>query len=131
VRRHDTKVATHQRRLCVPLARWVDAVHVEGPVLFVSAQIGADASGVLQPSAELQCLQCFENLRRALHAGHRTVRDVAKLTVYMVHGQCGLAEFRLAAGRFFPDDALPAVSIVFVVALATENILVQIDAVTA
>ena len=57
--------------------------------------------------------------------------DIVKLTVTMVHGKCSLAEYRMSEGQFLASDALPVVSLVFVAALATPNILVQLDAVAA
>jgi len=131
IKRYDCETAARQRRLCVPLARWTNAVEINGPTFFISAQFGADDFGVLLPTAEQQCIAAFKNLQRALTDGGRTALDVAKLTVYMVHGRCGISQYRAAEGRFFPRDALPAVTIIFVPSLATENILVQIEAVAA
>ncbi|KAJ8601583.1 hypothetical protein CTAYLR_005243 [Chrysophaeum taylorii] len=130
-RRIDSDVAAAQRRHCVPLVRWMNAVEVRSPLYLVSAQFGADESGVLLPTAKLQVEGAFANLQRALRDGGRTIRDIAKLTVYLVHGRCSLAEYRTVEARYIPRDALPAVTIVYVVALATENILVQIEAVAA
>lgn len=131
-RRFDDDVAAWQRRLCVPLVRWTNAVEVVSERrCFFSAQFGADEHGIISPRPDQQCEATFVNLHRALtHAG-RSMADLVKLTVYMVYGRCSLAEYRSVEARYLPRDALPAVTIVFVPALATQNILVQIDAVSA
>lgn len=131
-RRFDDDVAAWQRRLCVPLVRWTNAVEVVSERrCFFSAQFGADEHGIISPRPDQQCEATFVNLHRALtHAG-RTMADLLKLNVYMVYGRCSLAEYRSVEARYLPRDALPAVTIVFVPALATQNILVQIDAVSA
>ena len=131
-RRFDCEIAARQRRLCVPLSRWNNAVEMEGPAaFFVSAQFGADEWGVLHSTAELQCSAAFANLKRALEDGGRSFDDVAKLTVYMAHGRCGLAQYRAVEAKIFHKHNLPAVTIVFVKAFATENIFLQIEAIAS
>ncbi|KAJ1459648.1 Endoribonuclease L-PSP/chorismate mutase-like protein [Pelagophyceae sp. CCMP2097] len=129
VTRHDCGVAAAQRKACVPLAQWTNAVEVRGGRLYVSAQFGADDDGVLAARPQAQCEAAFRNVERALVAGGRTFDDVAHLTVMMVHGRCSLAEYRHVEARYLRRDALPALTFAYVPALASANILVQIAAV--
>lgn len=114
INRFDCDISSLQRRHCVPLVRWMNAVEVSSPILFVSAQFGADEAGVLLPRADQQCDAAFANLKRALACAGRTMSDLVKLTIYIVHGRCSLAEYRAVESQYLSRDALPAVTIFFV-----------------
>lgn len=114
INRFDSDISSLQRRHCVPLMRWMNAVEVSSPILFVSAQFGADEAGVLLPRADQQCDAAFANLKRALACAGRKMSDLVKLTIYIVHGRCSLAEYRAVESQYLSQDALPAVTIFFV-----------------
>lgn len=113
IRRYDCDVAACQRRHCVPLARWMNAVEASD-LLFVSAQFGADEHGMLAKSPEQQCDAAFRNIERALSSAGRTKADLVKLDVFLVHGRCSMSDYRAAEAKFLQKDNLPAVTVLFV-----------------
>ena len=73
--------------------------------------------------------QSLTNLQTALASGGATIRDVVKLVIYVVNYQYDLASvIREELLKVFPKDALPALSLIGVAALAEERFLIEIDA---
>jgi enamine deaminase RidA (YjgF/YER057c/UK114 family) len=102
---------------------------------FVSGQIGNHADGrTIDPDATVQALQTFHNLDAIVHDLGATPRDIVKFTTLVV-GTAGLAGFRAAREQVFPDwypdGEFPTNTLMMVVALASPEVLVEIEAVVA
>lgn len=53
-------------------------------LVFVSGEVGRDASGKIVPGGfEAEVRQCFENIRSALERAGATFSDVVRITAYM------------------------------------------------
>lgn len=111
-----------------PLAAYTHQIEVSGSerLLVLSGQVGRTEDGVVPAEALEQLAVAWENLDRNLQAANMEVRDIVKLTFYLV-------------GEFDPDQrrALvasklqghqPCMTVLFVAALASPVYKVEIDA---
>jgi 2-iminobutanoate/2-iminopropanoate deaminase len=104
-------------------------------LIFVSGQIGTDTDGVLAgPDAESQTGQAFANLERLLQSVDGTPEHIAKILTFVAGTEC-LPGFYAARDatfeRWYPDGSPPAHSLAVVSALASPELLVEIEAVLA
>ena len=102
-----------------------------GSIVFISGQIGMDASGNLAGTTlESQGAQVFENLKTCLASVGATFENVLKLTTYIVNYK---PEDRATIGalrsKYLPGTNPPASTLVGVQALALPTLLVEIEAV--
>ncbi|GII89154.1 hypothetical protein Ssi03_71440 [Sphaerisporangium siamense] len=109
------------------------AVPPGAELLFVSGQIGALPDGrMAAPDAEAQTRQIYENIAALLTAAGAGPRDLVRLFT-MVAGAEHVAGSRAGrAGAFaawFPEGDWPAHSLIVVSALASPDILVEVEAV--
>ncbi|GII64181.1 hypothetical protein Skr01_42660 [Sphaerisporangium krabiense] len=111
------------------------AVPAGTELLFISGQIGALPDGRMAgPDAERQTRQIYENIAALLAAAGAGPRDLVRLFT-MVAGAEHVAGSR--AGRadafaaWFPEGDWPAHSLIVVSALASPDILVEVEAVAA
>src|SRR5262249_34693876 len=84
-------------------------------IVVTSGQVGVDAHQVVagDGSFEAQVEQAFANLAVAISAGGCSLRDVAKLTIYVVGYEEGKAcSIRDAVNHHFGDQPLPACTLV-------------------
>lgn len=106
-------------------------VRVEsGPLLFVSGQLGADASGRLVGGGDVkaEAEQALLNIRRIVEENNATMAGVLKVTVYVTDLRY-LDEIAAIRMKYFPAEG-PASVIVQVSALAL-GAKVEIDAIVA
>jgi enamine deaminase RidA (YjgF/YER057c/UK114 family) len=99
--------------------------------IYVGGQDAVDATGAVVGQGDLaaQVKQVLHNLKAALAAGGATLEHVVKWNIYIVQGQSlevGFAAFQQSAGRL---EHPPAITGLFVAALANPAYLVEIDAV--
>lgn len=103
-------------------------------LVFVSGQIGAGPDGVLPPDAEAQSRLAHENLATLLTAAGGGPEHLVKMFT-MVAGAEHLGAVRAGRGplfeRWFPNGDWPAHSLIVVAALATPEIIVEVEAVAA
>ena len=102
-----------------------------GSIVFISGQIGLDASGKMAgDTLESQGAQVFENLKTCLASVGATFENVLKLTTYIVNYK---PEDRAIIGglrsKYLPSTNPPASTLVGVQALAVPGLLVEIEAV--
>lgn len=109
------------------------AVTVSGNArtIYVGGQNAVNASGNIVGKGDLsmQTEKALRNLETALAAGGAGLEHVVKWNVYVVHGQsvqAGLEAFQKVWGQ---RSNPPAISVLFVAALALPDFLVEIDAV--
>lgn len=100
--------------------------------LYISGQVGVDAQRNLAGDGGLsaQADRAFANLVAVLRAGGATVRDVVKLTVYVVglDGQKS-AVIGGAMLKHFPGPEQPASTWIGVTALVGKGYLLEVEAV--
>jgi enamine deaminase RidA (YjgF/YER057c/UK114 family) len=98
--------------------------------VYVSGQVGYDADGQLVGEDHFtQAQRAFANLATALEAAGATVRDVVKITVYVVGHRPQLLEQLMGARAAAFGDHKPTSTYVGVEALARPDLLVEVEAV--
>jgi enamine deaminase RidA (YjgF/YER057c/UK114 family) len=103
-----------------------------GRLVYISGQVALDAQGKLVGKGDLeaQADQVFRNLGLALASVGCTARNVVKFTVFMRDAK-DLAAYRRARDRFMGDGPRPASTLVEVSKLASEDFLIEVEAVAA
>ena len=101
-------------------------------LIYVSGQVALDREGKLvgKDDIEAQADQVFRNLGAALAASGCTARNLVKFTVFM-RDVGGLAAYRRARDRFLGDAPKPASSLIEVSRLASDDFLLEVEAVAA
>ena len=109
-----------------------------GNLVFVGGQVAIDEHGqVIGPGdIEVQTRECYRNIERVLAEGGASLRDVVKITTYLVYdGEPSGPEFdafwvKMATVRasFFPSDG-PAGTGVIVKSLVYPGLLVEVEAI--
>ncbi|HEV3246868.1 MAG TPA: RidA family protein [Beijerinckiaceae bacterium] len=103
-----------------------------GRLVYISGQVALDAQGKLVGKGDLeaQADQVFRNLGLALASVGCTARNVVKFTVFMRDAK-DLATYRRARDRFMGEGPRPASTLVEVSKLASEDFLIEVEAVAA
>jgi 2-iminobutanoate/2-iminopropanoate deaminase len=96
-------------------------------ILHVSGQVGESPAGVLPPDFEGQCRQAIANLESVLRAAGMTLRDIVKMSFYLVRRDDLPA--LVAVRKSLLDGVRPAVTTLFVSGLNSEAWLVEIEAI--
>ena len=111
-----------------PLAAYSHQVELSGPgrQLILAGQVGMAADGGIPNDPIEQLDLAFENLARNLGAAGMGVADVDKLVFYLV-GQWDAGERRERTAAWLGEHR-PAMTVVFVAALASPAYKVEIDA---
>jgi len=101
---------------------------VEDETLFMSGQVGFDRHGELPGSdIESQTRRAFENIGYILDHVEKDHSDIVKLTTYIVDIHEHYDEFKSVYGIYF-EDQKPCHTMIGVDGLATEEILVELEA---
>ena len=101
-----------------------------GRIVYIAGQVALDREGKLvgKGDFEAQTDQVFRNLTAALAAVGCTPANIAKLTIFMRDAnQIGV--FRKARDRFLGGLTPPASTLLEISRLATEDFLIEIEAV--
>jgi reactive intermediate/imine deaminase len=100
-----------------------------GDLLFVSGQAAIDERGQVVGVGDFdaQAEQAFKNLGQVLEAGGSSLRDVAKVTIFLTD-MSNFAKIVELRGKWF-SEPYPADSIIQVTALALPELEVEIEAV--
>jgi enamine deaminase RidA (YjgF/YER057c/UK114 family) len=95
----------------------------------ISGQVAVDSVGVLVGVGDFraQCVQVFENLRRALGSVGATFADVVSTDMY-VTDISQLAVLREVRARYLPAEAPPASTLVQVVSLYRPELMIEVAA---
>jgi enamine deaminase RidA (YjgF/YER057c/UK114 family) len=104
-------------------------VIASGRRVSISGQVAVDSLGAVVGVGDFraQCVQVFENLRRALGSVGATFADVVSTNMY-VTDLSHLAVLREVRARYLPADAPPASTLVQVVALYRPELMIEIAA---
>ena len=97
--------------------------------LFISGQIALSRDGKVPKDFAEQCELAWTNLFNVLKSAGMDVKDLVKLTVFMVR-ESDLPTFREVRDQFL-EGWRPATTLVFVRALARPEWLIEIEAVAA
>ena len=103
-----------------------------GKMVFIAGQVAWDVKGEIVGKGDLraQATQAYTNLKAALAAAGATTADVAKLNTYVVNFKStDLSVIREVRSQFFPQENLPASTLVGVQALAMDGLLIEVDAI--
>ena len=110
----------------------VAVVAQSAKLVYVGGQNGVDLSGkVVSKDFGSQTEQAYRNVIAALEAAGASMKDVFKMTVYVVQGQSiqeGFAAYQRVQTE--PVDP-PTISVIVVAALGRPEFLVEIEAVAA
>ena len=99
-----------------------------GNLVFVSGQVGTNATGLVEGPIREQTQQTFANLEATLKAAGATMADVVKITCFLVH-QNDYKVYAEERAKAFPAGTEPASSTVIVKALARPEFLVEVEAI--
>jgi 2-iminobutanoate/2-iminopropanoate deaminase len=101
-----------------------------GRTLYVAGQVARDASGAVVGKGDMraQSEQVFRNIQTALESRGATLADIVQLTAY-VRDMSQLAAYREVRERVLGTSPRPASSLVGVAALASDDFLLEVDAV--
>jgi enamine deaminase RidA (YjgF/YER057c/UK114 family) len=111
-----------------PLAAYVHQIEVSGAerLLVLSGQIGVRVDGTMPDDPIDQLEVAWDNLERNLRAAGMEIGDLVKVTLYLVGDVDRARQRELLARRL--RDHRPCMTLVFVSALATPILRVEIDA---
>lgn len=111
-----------------PLAAYTHQIEISGEerLLALAGQVGMSADGTIPGDAVDQLELALENVRRNLDAAGMDVRDVVKVTIYVVGEMDADARRRVLAAKL--GDHRPCMTLLFVSSLAAPALKVELDA---
>ncbi len=99
-------------------------------LVFVAGQVGLDAGGNLTGDDHAsQAPQAFRNVATAVEAAGGSVRDIAKLTTFVVGHHAELIQPLMAARAAVFGDHSPANTYVGVETLIRPELLIEVEAI--
>lgn len=99
-------------------------------IVFVAGQVGMDESGdVVSDDVTVQAEQAYRNVVTAVEAAGGTVRDIAKLTIFVVGHRPELIEPLMAARGAALGDHQPASTFLGIEKLVRPELLIEVEAV--
>ncbi|WNN76018.1 RidA family protein [Lysinibacillus capsici] len=122
------KIARNPQNIHPPVAPYVHQIEVTGPQrwLTLSGQIGMLADGSIPEDAIAQLKIALENIKRNLDSADMEVQDITKLVFYLVGDMDAIQRKEIISD--FLGEHLPCTTLMYVVALATPALKVEIDA---
>ncbi len=111
-----------------PVGAYTHQIEIRGKerLLVISGQVGMQTDGTLPEDPIEQIDIAFENILRNLRAANMDVKDIIKLNYYLV-GEMDAAKRReVLASRL--QGHLPCSTLVYVAALASPGLRVEIEA---
>jgi len=110
----------------------VVVAHGPGRTIYIAGQVGADGAWAVAGGPtdfRAQAVRVFENLKLALRAVGATFKDVVKTNMYLREGAADVAIFRDIRDAYVDRAAPPASTLVYVSALARDDLLIEIEAI--
>ena len=102
-----------------PGARW----------LYISGQVAIAPDGSIPDSIEGQATQVFDNILAVLEAANMGAEDLVRINTYLVNAGY-MGGFRAVRDKYVGQFA-PASTMIMIGALATPDLLIEIEAVAA
>ncbi|MCY1119806.1 RidA family protein [Bacillus safensis] len=111
-----------------PVAPYTHQIETTGPQrwLTLSGQVGMEVDGTIPESPLEQLELALENVKRNVEAADMAVEDITKLVFYLV-GEFDAESRKRIMGQFLGDH-LPCMTMIYVVALASPDLKVEVDA---
>ena len=103
--------------LCAPNTQYI---HISG-------QVGVDADGKVVDGIEAQCDWAWRNITAILKSAGMDVTNIVKMTSYLIDTADGAA-LRAVRGKYLGDHR-PASTLLYISALATPDLRVEIEVV--
>jgi enamine deaminase RidA (YjgF/YER057c/UK114 family) len=103
-----------------------------GKLVFIAGQVAWNTKGEIVGKGDLraQAIQVYTNLKAALAAAGATIADIVKMNTYIVNFKSSdLPMIREVRSQFFPQENLPASTLVGVQALAVDGLLIEVEAI--
>jgi enamine deaminase RidA (YjgF/YER057c/UK114 family) len=103
-------------------------------LVVVAGQVGIGLDGELPPEFDRQCEQAFANLGAALESSGASWGNVIQTMSFLTRRQDvpALREWRTREfGRLFPDGRYPPSTLLIVSGLASEEMLIEVQAIAA
>jgi enamine deaminase RidA (YjgF/YER057c/UK114 family) len=123
-------ITRHNPDAAPPVAKYSQLVRVDldgAAMLFISGIVGVDAAGALVGEHLVaQADQVYANLEAVLASQDAGFEHVVKVTSYFKEG---VDRTPLSNRRRFPDESLPAATLVYVSALADPGYLLEVEAI--
>lgn len=122
------KITRNPQNIHPPVAPYVHQIEVTGPQrwLTLSGQIGMITDGSIPEDALAQLKIALENIKRNLDSADMEVQDITKLVFYLVGDMDAIQRKEIISD--FLGEHLPCTTLMYVVALATPALKVEIDA---
>lgn len=111
-----------------PLAGYSHQIEIRGPerLLALSGQVGRTLDGVVPDDPIEQLDQALDNLKRNLQAAAMSVKDLVKITFYLVGEVDAVRRREVIASHL--EGQQPCMTLLFVAALASPIYKIEIDA---
>ncbi len=121
------KKCRNPKNIHKPLAAYSHQIEVSSSerLLVMSGQIGMQKDGTVPVDPNEQLQIALENVTLNLEAAGMAVEDILKVTIY-VAGQMDMIERRKILAAYF-ENYHPCMTFLFVAALASPNLKVEID----
>ncbi|MFP3810444.1 RidA family protein [Bacillus sp. SIMBA_005] len=122
------KTSRNPEAIHPPVAPYIHQIETTGPQrwLTLSGQVGMEVDGTIPASPMKQLELALENVQRNLEAADMKVEDITKLVFYLV-GEFDAESRKRIMGQFLGDQ-LPCMTLIYVVALASPALKVEVDA---
>jgi 2-iminobutanoate/2-iminopropanoate deaminase len=110
-----------------PIAAYTHQIEISGSerLLVLSGQVGRKADGTVPDDAVEQLDIALENLFRNLHSANMGIKDIVKLTFYLVGDMDATKRRDIITARL--QDHKPCMTLMYVAALASPIYKVEID----
>ncbi|MED1425232.1 RidA family protein [Bacillus altitudinis] len=122
------KTSRNPETIHAPVAPYIHQIETTGPQrwLTLSGQVGMEVDGTIPASPMEQLELALENVKRNVEAADMKVEDITKLVFYLV-GEFDAESRKRIMGQFLGDH-LPCMTMIYVVALASPALKVEVDA---
>lgn len=122
------KTSRNPETIHAPVAPYIHQIETTGPQrwLTLSGQVGMEVDGTIPESPMEQLELALENVKRNVEAADMKVEDITKLVFYLV-GEFDAESRKRIMGQFLGDH-LPCMTMIYVVALASSALKVEVDA---
>ena len=104
----------------------------DGNTIYVAGQVSRDKDGntVGVGDGAAQAEQIFSNIKVALESVGFDMSHINKLNVFLVHRE-DMPAYRAARGKYIPDDALPASTLIICSGLADPDFRMEVEVIAS
>lgn len=104
----------------------------DGNTIYVAGQVSRDKDGntVGVGDGAAQAEQIFSNIKVALESVGSDMSHINKLNVFLVHRE-DMSAYRAARGKYIPDDALPASTLIMCSGLADPDFRMEVEVIAS